>query len=71
MAIESQHRLEPGKRYFADTQNAFEWIFFDLLNQITTSDQNAGLRTPKQLIATEGNKIGARLKRLSGRWFAG
>lgn len=57
--MQAQHDLERRQPRLVQTQGAFERFAVDPRNQPGTPDHRAGLRTARQLVAGEADKIGA------------
>ena len=59
VAVEAQHGFQRGQGQLADAQRALQRILLDLRDQVLAADQQAGLRPAEQLVAGEGDEVGA------------
>ena len=59
IAIEPQRRLERGEPHLVDAQRALHRVAVDLRDQVLAADDEAGLRAAEQLVAGEGDEVGA------------
>src|SRR5207248_6894869 len=58
LEIEPERRLERGQRELVDSHCAREWILAKPRYNHSFPQDNAGLRTPQQLVTTHQNKSG-------------
>ncbi len=64
MEIESQRRVQRGKRHFIGTQGALERVLLQLRNQLAFTHDNPGLRPAQQFVAGEADQAYARRNHL-------
>src|SRR5690606_11453428 len=69
VTVQAQHGFQPGQRDLAHAQRALERILLDFRDELTATDQNAGLWPTEQLVAGKGDQIGACCNRFAWRWL--
>ena len=67
VAVQAQRCFERCERGFADAQRALQRVFLDLRDQLLLADDQPGLRATEQLVAGEGDDVGAGRQRLLRR----
>ncbi len=71
VAIEVEHRFQRRKGQLVDAQGALERVLLDLLDQRLAADDQPGLRAAEQLVAAEGDDVGAVAQRFLHRRLFG
>ena len=64
VAVEAQRRLQRGEADLVDAHGALHRVAVDQRHEIAAADDEAGLRSAKQLVAGEGDEVGALCHRL-------
>ena len=67
VAVQAQRRFERRQRRLADAQGALQRVLLDLGDQVLAADDQPGLRAAEQLVAGEGDDVGAGGQRLLRR----
>ena len=64
VGVEPQHRLERRQPDLVEAQRALQRVARERRDQIGAADDEPGLRAAQQLVAAEGDEVGAGLQRL-------